>query len=277
MELKIEKPYRVLFGDTHCVNIMLVGIGGTGSHLALSLGRLAYHARDKGMQVKLVFVDPDTFEPANCGRQLATPAEIGYPKASCLAWRITAAFGLEVTAIPERFEAKMAHEWLPPFMPGGRGIPLNLIIGAVDNHLARREITKALAEAGGRLWAIDNGNAHSNGQILVGNLVKLEEIRFTDMGLCSGLPSPYVQEPALLEPEEEGGAPLSCAELTLREEQGLMINTAVAAIAAQYCYQIVIRRELYAFATWLNLDPPVVTSKLVTKENIERIGRTTIA
>ncbi|MCI0731522.1 MAG: hypothetical protein L0332_33000 [Chloroflexi bacterium] len=102
----------------------------------------------------------------------------------------------------------------------------------------------------------------------------LDEIRFTDMGLCSGLPSPYVQEPALLEPEEEDETPLSCAELTRREEQGLTINAAVAAIAAQYIYQIVIQRALLSFASWINPIPPSATSVLITEDNIGKIRAT---
>ena len=39
MELQIEKQYRVLLGDDARVNIMLVGVGGTGSAPALSLCR----------------------------------------------------------------------------------------------------------------------------------------------------------------------------------------------------------------------------------------------
>ena len=111
MELKIEKQYRVLLGDNKRVQIMLVGVGGTGSALALSLGRLAYHARSRGMQIDMAFVDHDLVEAKNVGRQCFCPAEIGYNKAECLALRLNLAFGLDIVATPERFNSAMARSW----------------------------------------------------------------------------------------------------------------------------------------------------------------------
>lgn len=257
----LEQTYRVVLGETRTVHITLVGVGGTGSHLAFALGRLAYHARRQGIQVNLTLVDPDRVEEKNVGRQLFCPAELGHPKAICLTTRLNAALGLDVTARCERFEAAMLH-----WYAGGRH-DLHLLIGAVDNHSARRELAQAVAAAGGLLWAIDTGNARSNGQVLIGNLANPRQIRFDELGLCTGLPSPYLQEPDLLEPAAEGTA-LSCGELVFQEEQSLMINQAVAAVAAQYAYAAVIQRELRTFATYLNLEPPVASSRLITRANL---------
>jgi len=261
MELKIEKQYRVLLGEGKRVNIMLVGAGGTGSALALSLGRLAYHARSKGMQVDMTFVDHDLIEAKNVGRQCFCSAEIGCNKAECLALRLNMSFGLDIVAVPEPFTPAIARSW------ASSRSSLFLLIGAVDNHLARRELAKAVAEGRGRIWALDIGNAQYNGQVMIGNMADLKRIEFSELGLCSGLPSPYVQEPGLLEPEVEQAA-LSCADLALREEQSLMVNQAAAAIAAQYCHQFVVRRELREFATYFNLQPPAAVSKSITEAHI---------
>ncbi len=265
MELKIEKQYRVLLGEGKRVNIMLVGAGGTGSALALSLGRLAYHARGKGMQVDMSFVDHDLVEAKNVGRQCFCSAEIGYNKAECLALRLNMAFGQAdyrpIVAVPERFTSTMARSW------ASSRSGLFLLIGAVDNHLARRELAKAVAEGHGRIWALDIGNAQYNGQVLIGNMTDLKRIEFSELGLCSGLPSPYAQEPDLLEPEDEPVA-LSCADLALREEQSLMVNQVAASIAAQYCYQFTIRKELRTFATYFNLQPPAAVSISITEAHL---------
>ena len=144
MDLKIEKQYRILLGDSKRVNIMLVGAGGTGSALALSLGRLAYHAGSKGMQVDMTFVDHDLVTTKNIGRQCYCPAEIGCNKAECLALRLNMAFGQAgyrpIVAVPEPFTSAMARSW------ASSRSGLFLLIGAVDNHLARRELAKAVAE-----------------------------------------------------------------------------------------------------------------------------------
>jgi PRTRC genetic system ThiF family protein len=257
MELKIEKQYRVLLGDDKRVQIMLVGVGGTGSALALSLGRLAYHARSKGMQIDMTFVDHDLVEAKNVGRQCFCPAEVDYNKAECLALRLNLAFGLDIVAMPERFTSTLARSW------SSSRSSLVLLIGAVDNHLARRDLAKAVDEGRGRIWCLDIGNAQYNGQVLIGNTADLDRIEFFELGLCSGLPSPYIQEPALLEPEDEPMA-LSCTDLTLREEQSLMVNQTAASIAAQYCHQFAVRRELAEFATYFNLQPPAAVSKPIT-------------
>lgn len=67
--LTIESTYRAALGDINRFRIMIVGAGGTGSTLALFLAGLAFHARQKGIQVELTLVDHDVVEMKNCGRQ----------------------------------------------------------------------------------------------------------------------------------------------------------------------------------------------------------------
>lgn len=66
--LTLEPTYRVLLGDVSRFRIMIVGAGGTGSTLALFLAGLAFHARQKSIQVALTLVDHDLVELKNCGR-----------------------------------------------------------------------------------------------------------------------------------------------------------------------------------------------------------------
>ncbi|MCI0395486.1 MAG: ThiF family adenylyltransferase [Chloroflexi bacterium] len=269
LPLTIEKQYRVLLGEADRVRMMLVGIGGTGSWLALSLGRLAYHARSKGIDVQLTFVDHDVVELKNCGRQLFTPSqsEIGANKAVALAQRLNLALGLAITAIPRPFTGRVAAEWhAEPYRPNA-----NLIIGAVDNAAARREIAAYVRAGRGRCWWLDCGNAAVNGQVLLGNLSERQQLKIDQgVGLLSGLPAPQVQEPGLLEPEIEA-QPLSCADLALREEQSLMINAQVAAVAAQYVYDFTIKRCLRHFATYFTLEPPTAVSHPLTSSRLEKL------
>ncbi len=88
------------------------------------------------------------------------------------------------------------------------------------------------------------------------------------MGLCTGLPSPYVQEPALLEPPPDDDSSLSCADLTLREEQSPVVNQMAAAIAADYAYQFLVRRELVQMASYFSLASVTVKSVRLTEPNL---------
>ena len=264
--LSMEPTYRVVLPAVEGLTVILVGVGGTGSALALSLGRLAYHLKTKGVRVQMLFVDHDTVEAKNIGRQLFSPSEIGANKAEALAFRLNAAFGLDISAAPIPFTAARFEKWASGC---GRQTGANLLISAVDNHLARREIARAMEAQNGRWFCLDLGNEHQSGQVLLGNATKLEMIRFDRLGLCTGLPSPYVQEPALLAPPETNASPLSCADLALLGDQSLVVNQMVAALAAQYCYQFLLRRELRQMATTFTLEPPFTQSTVLTQSNIE--------
>ena len=122
---------------------------------------------------------------------------------------------------------------------------------------------------GGRVWAIDSGNDRYNGQVLIGNMTDLTSIKLDPLGICTGLPSPYMQEPDLLEPDPVEQS-LSCAELTLAEEQSLMVNRMAAVVAGQYVTRFILEKEVRQLGTVFNLGPPAMVSRLVTKTNLDR-------
>ena len=267
--LNIERTYRVLLGDVNSFRIMLVGCGGTGSSLALALAGLAYHAQQKGIEVALTLVDHDHVDYTNPGRQVFTPLEAsaGVAKCCALALRLNAAYGLSITAWPERYEAGLASEWFN-HRAGGSSQP-HLIIGAVDNTTGRREIAKTIEAFNGRVWALDSGNDRYAGQVLIGNLADVSQIKLDRLGLCNGLPSPYVQEPELLEPDPDAQNQ-SCAAMALAETQSLMVNRMAAAIAAQYIATLVLQRQILQLGSYFNLDPPTARSRLITRANINQ-------
>jgi len=244
--MKIEKTYRVQIGQPDRVTIVLAGCGGTGSFLALHLARLACHARDRhGLDIDLVFVDPDLVEGQNVGRQNFCPAEVGLPKAMVLMRRYNAAFGLEI-------EARVAG-----IGPDVDRVGFGLVVGCVDNAAARRDICDLVKRWKGAWWWLDCGNHEQAGQVVLGNK-ELEGAEISMMGFCTGLPLPSVVHPELLEDGAgpstgSGQARLSCAELALMDSQSLMVNQAVAGWAAQYVYRMVLARDLDVSATYVDL------------------------
>ena len=263
---KLESTYRVLLGEAKTLSVMLVGVGGTGSALALSLARIAYHLKQKDIQLQLTLVDPDIVQPRNIGRQMFAPAECGQYKAESIAMRLNIAFGLDIIAVPESFRPELCRQLLSLSKQWGypNGNP-RLIISAVDNYLARREIAQAIEQFNGKLYGLDCGNELHSGQILIGNQSQPDQIQFDKLGLCSGIPSPYWQEPQLLKPPSPQTDPASCAELVQREEQSLIVNQQVSAIAGQYAHDFLIRRELRYMATTFTLQPPTTRTALLTR------------
>ncbi|MEZ4641627.1 MAG: ThiF family adenylyltransferase [Chloroflexota bacterium] len=265
--LHLEPSYRVLLGEVRHFRILQVGCGGTGSALALALGGLAYHARQKGIRVELTLVDHDIVEEGNVGRQsFAAASAVGIAKCVDLAARLNAAYGLDVVAWPRRYEWQMGTHWLAD----GPGRQASLLIDCVDNTAARREMAQTLQRGDGRLWHLSCGNEWVNGQALLGNTQAVEKIRFDPLGLCTGLPYPYVQEPGLLQDTAEETA-VSCAEMAQGEAQSLMINRFVAAVAGQLVAEMVLRRQVTQLGAYFSLEPLAMRPVLATRGAVMRV------
>lgn len=72
--LTMTQRYRIEIGRPARIGILLVGCGGTGSFLALHLARMAYHARVRGLDIQMTFVDPDHVEEkTSAGKIFAAP------------------------------------------------------------------------------------------------------------------------------------------------------------------------------------------------------------
>jgi PRTRC genetic system ThiF family protein len=241
----INRRVRLEIGEPRRATIILVGCGGTGSFVALHLARLAYTAREQGYALRLLLVDFDAVEAKNIGRQNFAPAEIGQPKAMALARRYSLAFGLEVEAYVGRYDEQVIYA--PQHLNG-----LDLVIGAVDTPATRREIEQGARKY--KSWWLDAGNDHHSGQVLIGNGDSAEPC-FNKLGMCVGLPYPSVQEPGIV--KDEAGTsdekPLSCAELTARNVQSLMINQAMAGWLAVYAQRLLLGHDLDIMATYVDL------------------------
>lgn len=266
--LRIEATYRVLLGEARHFRILQVGCGGTGSALALALGGLAYHARQKGIRVEVTLVDHDVVEEGNVGRQsFAAASAVGLAKCVDLAARLNAAYGLDVAAWPQRYSDELGRGWLRDGC--GWRQEVCLLVDCVDNTAARREMAQTVQRGDGRLWHLSCGNERVNGQALLGNTHQVEKIRFDKLGLCTGLPYPYVQEPGLLQEAEEESA-LSCAALVREEAQSLMINRLVAAVAGQMVAEMVLRGQVTQLGAYFSLEPLAMRPVLATRGTVMR-------
>lgn len=251
-----QKSYRIEIGEVQKFNIYLVGTGGTGSFVAFHLARLAYAAKEKNIDLRLTFIDPDIVELKNVGRQAFAPAEVGEYKAVALARRYGYAFGLQIESRVAKFQAGMVQ---------ANYRELALVIGCVDNAAARREL--ASVRGGKNLWWLDSGNSLDSGQVLIGNSPEpMPEIDPT--GFVVKVPYPKAQEPSLVidEPAPAETPAASCAELLVQETQSLMINQAMAGWVAVYASRLILSKDLDIQATYVNLAAGSVRSVPITGE-----------
>lgn len=283
--LNTQRTYRVNLGQPDRVAILLVGAGGTGSFAAHILAQLAAYALTSGLDLRLYYIDPDSVEEKNLVRQNFCQAELGQAKAFTLAWRYSAAFGLTITPVVNRFEAGMLEEFRPRHSLNGS---LTLVVGAVDNHQARRDIAEAITahlrypSAGQQTWWLDSGNERASGQVLLGNSLEPEP-QLSPLGYCVALPLPHLQEPSLIQrPEGQKVIDLSCADLTLLGEQSAMINRVMATWLGVYLYRLLQSRDLDLRATHLNLrvgtvsSTPITGGRVITPEPLIRLRQTAL-
>jgi PRTRC genetic system ThiF family protein len=208
----------------------------------MSLARLAVHVRERGgLPLELCFVDSDRVERTNLGRQLFSPAELGRNKAVTLAGRLNAALGLAIQAVPMMATAELLRELAPSYQTTG------VLVGAVDRAIGRRALHQALAQQQWRLW-LDVGNEHAWGTVLIGSATERRQLSGACAlgGLCTALPAPSLGYPHLLDEQPLIEAE-ACAPAMRDERQSLMVNQAMAAVAGQYLYQLIIARQIRVF------------------------------
>lgn len=240
-------PLRLQLPPFQNVRLTLAGCGGTGSHLVSGLGALACELRTRGTACDLQFIDFDIVELKNVGRQLFTAGDVGKAKCVVLAERLMRAYGIATDPIL----AQLDPSQLAP-VPNA----LNLVIGAVDNSAARGVIAQAVDLYKGNLWWLNCGNELASGQVALGNIGKAKQMRgAVELGMLNKLPAPHVLYPdCIAAPRvKRSKRAASCAELTARGEQGLMVNRMVAAWTLELLHAFLIARDLKWFALAFDL------------------------
>lgn len=279
LDLSFASAAPVLPKEFNKLKVFIIGGGGTGSYAAMAIARLAFELQRIGKKVEITIIDPDRVESGNIPRSNFCAAEIGRYKAQTLATRITLAWGLEIAHINEELDYEKHIK------PGGNGYKeLTILVGCVDNHLARREIHRILQESSRyrshdvpEIWWIDGGNGKSSGQVLIGSSVKKDkpENYFTTSTICKKLPAPSVIHPELLENQElpkkrENVETLSCPELVRLGEQSLNINQRVAVEIAEMLTELLLVSNLRRFATYFDQTSGTSHSLYCTPEHIEK-------
>lgn len=283
---------KVLVGDVKEYHVFVVGVGGTGSFVALNTCRMIASEirQNPNVSIWLTLVDPDTVEEKNIGRQYFAYADIGKPKARVLAERMSQAFGLVVEACVTPFSIDVLKTHYEAHEFSTHENKQCVIIGCVDNPAARRDIHDALEKVANlnyphevdsfyrsphgivrklsrrcEFWWLDAGNSHHSGQVHLGNSL-VERPQEDEFGNVFTLPLPSVQSPELLEDDipvaDDLSDDLSCADLVRAGTQSRSINYQMAAIVDLYLEKL-LSNSLTFMATHLSQDGMVMASKPV--------------
>lgn len=143
-------------------HVILVGVGGTGSHLAGPLIQLL-HYHPRGTQ-DITLIDGDLFEEKNLERQRFRANLVGTNKAQAIADEYDWA---QVRVIPRFVDKVLFSQILEDVTVNNRAAKV-LIITAVDNHATRNAIISALDDENYTDFTlISPGNGYSKGQTVV--------------------------------------------------------------------------------------------------------------
>lgn len=280
IDLSFAQAAVVMPKEHNKLRIIQVGAGGTGSFVALAIARLMYELKESGKAAEFLIVDPDRVEGGNIPRSNFCAAEIGSFKAQSLAKRITLAWGLECHYANEGFDAEIHLK-----QTSGDYRTLTVIVGCVDNHVARQEMHRAVEQFQGyqsndapNIWWIDAGNGKCSGQVLIGSTTKRlkPEKHFVGSSICRSLPAPSRVHPDLLEEEQpskalERAQGLSCPDRIRLGEQSLHINQRVAVEMAEMLTAMFLTRSLKRFASYFDLESGTSRSLYCTPEQIAAV------
>lgn len=206
--------------DNSSYNIIIVGVGGTGSHLTSFLSQLIGNNKVYNMKHKIILVDGDVVEEKNLKTQKFLESDVGRLKSEVLSERYSSVFGMEISYVDKYISSK---EDVLKLLDRSYGTT-NVIVSCVDNNEARKYIDQAFNEFKFNnhncpgLIAIDTGNSGSldelTGQTVVAYRTCDEVI----------LPSASSYFPQILKEEEKKEPTASCGEIMLENIQNIGAN-----------------------------------------------------
>lgn len=237
-----------LLTATNPISVNLIGVGGTGSSMAMALARInksLITLRHPGLDV--FAYDADKVEEPNLGRQLFTASELGLNKAVALINRVNRGFGFDWKAVTHNFTDtdQMA----------------NITITCVDNVASRTQIAEWLGKSKSRFvhystpkYWIDCGNDKETGQVLLSTVGKHNQPKSKMYNVQGLLPMVTEEYGNLMQESEIHSNTPSCSLAEALEQQDLFINTNIANNGASLIWKMFRKGVLKNRGFFLNLE-----------------------
>lgn len=220
-------------------NIIIVGVGGTGSHLVSFLSQLIGNNEEFRSNHRVILVDQDLVEEKNLRTQKFLASDVGRNKAEVLAERYQAVFGMDISYVDKFITCQ---EDIDRLMSTTH---VNIVVSCVDNNKARRVIDEYFNNPEyfrhyiyKQIIYIDTGNSSGaeelTGQTVVGYRKSSEII----------LPSVSTYFPQMLQDEIEPEPVASCGEEMLHNIQNIGANITSACTVFNLLNSIIAFRQV---------------------------------
>jgi len=236
-------PY--LLNPPHKVTVNLVGAGGTGSQVLSSLARMDQALTalgHPGLHIRLW--DNDLVSPANVGRQLFSPADVGNFKSTVLITRVNRYFGYEWEARTQLFNGSKKA---------------NITITCVDTAAARIAIGRTISDKPwsadpliNAIYWLDLGNLQKTGQVVIGTLHPVTQPKSTEK-TTKVLANVVKKFPQLKKIKEDQQGP-SCSLAEALEKQDLFINSTLAQFGCNLLWKMFREGVIRYHGCYVNLE-----------------------
>lgn len=247
------------------INILLIGAGGTGSHVLSGLARI-HHAlmelEQRGLHV--VVFDPDTISHANMGRQNFALADIHQSKASVLVSRMNQYFGLSWEAYP--FSYPLTEELACSY---GIEEDFDIAISCVDTARARYQILAHLKQNSIPYW-LDFGNDKTSAQVVLGTLQEIKQPT-SSHEVTPTLPTIIELFPNLLSLDDGNNTP-SCSTREALAKQDLFVNATVANFGCSILWNVLRNGFLEHHGFFLDVASSTSSPLSINKATWQRFG-----
>jgi PRTRC genetic system ThiF family protein len=236
------------------VKVVVIGAGGTGSHVLTGLVdlHLSLLALGHPAGLNVTCYDDDFVSEANIGRQKFAPSDVGLPKAVVLMNRANMLFGTQWTARVQRINKDCTM------------INADIVIGCVDNRQARADILKLFHGC----YYLDFGNRKDDGQVVLGQIPYSYEKKSADRLPHIGELFPDSINPEL---EDQDDSP-SCSLAEALEKQSLFINKSVADYGLNILSMLFRHGEIAFHGGFINLKSGRSTPLAVCPDVWKRFG-----
>ena len=234
-----------LLNPGHAITVIVAGVGGTGSMVLSGLARINRALISMGHPGLMVTAyDPDIVTTANAGRQMYSPADIGFNKAGISIGRCNGYFGTE---------------WMAEYKTYSGNKTANIIITCVDTVASRLEINENLSSNKKRpqhetetpYYWMDIGNLQYTGQVIMGTVGKV--LGHRKAGQKQVLPTVIKKYPQMKRIKDADQGP-SCSLAEALHKQDLFINSTLAQFGCNLVWKLFREGGLQYHGCFVNLE-----------------------
>lgn len=240
------------------VKVVVVGAGGTGSHvikrLAVMHQCLIELNHPGGLDV--LVIDPDRVSQSNVGRQNYFQSDVGQLKA------IVSVNRTNLTLLT-KWKAKTEY------VTKQTSFDADLVIGCVDNRKGRKAILESLQRTpyGRPTYYMDFGNAENTGQVILGQVVH-PSVKMEDRLPHAAELFPEIIDDSL---DATDDAP-SCSLAEALEKQSLYINDTVALVGCTMLWELIRFGSITHHGQFVNVKTGRVTPLRIDPKDWARFG-----